>query len=97
MPPGVKSADTSFIGEHSCASNDNSAKMHFAWLTNNGHIDFITQIFSHELVESCTDPEGDGFLGNPGTCSFDDDSWCEIGDVCEGIFETVNGVSVQAY
>jgi hypothetical protein len=56
-----------------------------------------TQIFSHELVESCTDPEGDGILGNPGTCSFDDDSWCEIGDVCEGIFETVNGVSVQAY
>src|SRR6266487_3707025 len=52
-------------------------------------------IFSHELAEACTDPEGSAILGTTGTCSRD--GWCEIGDVCEGVNTIINGVTVQKY
>ncbi|MEO7485984.1 MAG: DUF3892 domain-containing protein [Ferruginibacter sp.] len=52
----------------------------------------IASIFSHELVEALTDPEGDAIQVNPRNGS----SWNEIGDIC---FSTgvVNGVTVQSY
>jgi hypothetical protein len=40
-------------------------KAWFGWVTHNGTIDSLTTIFSHELVEACTDPEGDGVQVNP--------------------------------
>jgi hypothetical protein len=96
MPPGINFSEPDVIGEHSYFNDNNfRIRTHFAWVMNNGTLDFVTQIASHELVESCTDPEGNGIIGNPGTCS--GGGWCEIGDVCEGIFKTVNGVSVQKY
>jgi len=65
---------------------------------NNGTLDSVTTIFSHELVEACTNPKGDGFqLNAPGHCVANPFNWCEIGDICEGNTDVVNGVVVQAY
>ena len=100
MPVGVNSTTTNFIGEHTFFTykdEEDSTRFdnaHFAWITNSGSLDDLTTIFSHELVESCTDPEGTGILGVTGTCS--QQGWCEIGDVrnSRGV---VNGVTVQSY
>jgi len=105
MPPGVASAEPSVVGEHSyfiyfdlsdfsLPSDIDIARAHYAWVTNDGTLDTITTIFSHELVESATDPNGDGVQGVPGTCN--QDGWCEIGDVCWRS-EVRDGVRVQAY
>lgn len=91
-----------FTGEHTCFvyhdSNNNPTNMHFAWVTdgtmNDASLDDLTTVFSHELVESCTDPEGDGFRNMTGACQ--QTGWCEIGDVCD-VRATVDGVTVQAY
>jgi hypothetical protein len=67
-------------------------KAWFGWVTHNGALDSLTPIFSHELVEACTDPEGDGIQVNPRS----DSDWNEIGDVCCSNAR-VNGVLVQSY
>jgi hypothetical protein len=67
----------------------------YAWFTNVGDLDSITALVSHELVEVATDPDGSGFLGVKGTC--DESGWCEIADVCESTWSTVDGVMVQGY
>jgi hypothetical protein len=101
VPVGVNNSGSGFIGEHSYfvytdvgPSGTRNTRAHFAWLTNNGTLDYVTKIFSHELVESCTDPEGSAILGSPGTCS--QSGWCEIGDVCNSA-NRLNGVLVQSY
>jgi len=94
MPPGVKFADESMIGNHTYFKHGNQ-KVHFAWVSNGGTLASITQIFSHELVEACTDPEGTAILGTDGTCT--GVGWCEIGDVCEKQVGVVDGITVQAY
>ena len=67
-------------------------KTWFGWVTHNGTLDSLTTIFSHELVEACTDPEGDGIQVNPRS----DSDWHEIGDVCCSNAR-VDGVLVQSY
>jgi len=95
MPKGVSSASTGFLGEHFTSSiSGYSNQAHIAWLTNNGTLSSVTTIFSHELVESVTDPEGTAVTGVPGTCN--QSGWCEIGDICNTT-GTVNGVVVQSY
>ena len=93
LPPGVNSGG-GFIGEHTYFSLA-GVNCHFAWVMNNGTLDYVTTVFSHELVETVTDPEGSAILGDPGTCN--QGGWCEIGDVCEGNTSVVNGVVVQRY
>lgn len=95
MPQGVNSASAGIIGEHTYYNDSSNRRVHFGWVTNDGTLSGVTTIFSHELVESCTDPEGTAILGTPGTCS--GGGWCEIGDVCQGTDGTVSGVSVQSY
>jgi hypothetical protein len=93
MPKNV--SNVTFAGEHftrSIPGNVNQA--HIAWVTNNGTLSSVTTIFSHELVESVTDPEGTAVTGVPGTCS--QNGWCEIGDICNTT-GVVNGVVVQSY
>jgi hypothetical protein len=70
-------------------------RIHYAWFTNVGDLASITGIVSHELVESVTDPEGNGFRGPTGTC--DEPGWCEIADVCESTWSMVDGVMVKGY
>lgn len=93
MPQGANSGG--FLGEHSFFTDANSHNVHFGWVTNNGNIDTVTEILSHELVESCSDPEGSAILGTAGTCN--QGGWCEIGDVCVGNNDRVDGVAVQRY
>jgi hypothetical protein len=92
-PPGV-----GIIGEHFSFSL-NGSRGQIAWVTTNDRtnsaLDSLTTIFSHELVESCTDPQFDSVQGLPGTCS--QPGACEIGDVCEGVTGVVGDVQVQFY
>jgi hypothetical protein len=93
MPKNVSNA--TFAGEHFTSSvSGNSNQAHIAWVTNNGTLSSVTTIFSHELVESVTDPEGTAVTGVPGTCS--QSGWCEIGDICSTT-GVINGVVVQSY
>lgn len=105
LPPGVNAADPTVVGEHSffvyfdvtdlqLPPDFDIARAHYAWVSNDGTLDSITTVLSHELVESCTDPNGDGIQGVPGTCG--QGGWCEIGDVC-GWSEVRDGVRLQAY
>lgn len=94
MPQGVSNQNSGFIGEHTYYTAANGTRVHFAWLTNNGTLSGVTSIFSHELAEACTDPEGSAILGTAGTCS--QGGWCEISDVCYSNY-VLNGVTVQQY
>jgi hypothetical protein len=53
----------------------------------------ISSTFSHELVETITDPGGDALQVNP-TDRF---NWHEIGDVCESCTGLLDGVVVESY
>ena len=53
----------------------------------------MTWVFSHELVESVTDPEGSAITGT----GCNQGGWCEIGDVCTANTAVINGVTVQRY
>jgi len=94
LPAGVVSDQTNVIGEHSYYWFD-STNVPFAWITQNS-LDSFSEIFSHELVEACTDPEGTGWTSTT-ACGANHSGWCEIGDVCEGNAARVNGVLVQRY
>jgi hypothetical protein len=94
MPKGVNNQNSGFIGEHTYYTDGSGNRVHFGWITNNGDINSVTSVFSHELVESCTDPEGSAILGVAGTCS--QGGWCEIGDVCY-VNSVLDGVTVQKY
>jgi hypothetical protein len=85
-------ASGSFIGEHSYFVQG-GVNVHYAWLTTSS-LASLTTIFSHELVEACSDPEGTAITGIAGTCS--QTGWCEIGDVCQST-NAVCGVTVQSY
>jgi hypothetical protein len=102
MPPGINAVNPpGFAGEHSVFSYTTdlgfisiTENVHYAWLTNGGTVSSVTQIFSHELVEACTDPEGNTIVGVSGTCS--QSGWCEIGDICNAPV-TVDGVGAVTY
>ena len=70
---------------------DNS-DYYYAWIQNNGTLNGITQVFSHELAEAITDPAGSGIQIVPSNPV----SWNEIGDVCRSS-AILNGVNVQSY
>jgi hypothetical protein len=77
-----------------------------AWIGNDGTLDYVTQVLSHELVETCTDPDnGQGIVQITPTCppppppppAPATSQSCQIGDPCTGTCDRVNGVSVQGY
>ena len=70
---------------------DNS-DYYYAWIQNNGTLNGITQVFSHELAEAITDPAGSGIQLVPANPT----SWNEIGDICASS-ALLNGVNVQSY
>jgi hypothetical protein len=83
-----------WTGEHNYYTHSGQ-RIHYAWFTNPGDLAWITRTISHELVESATDPEGDGIVGVTGTC--DEPGWCEISDICMSTLADVDGVAVQGY
>src|SRR5215831_4691398 len=87
FPPGSE-------GEHTSYTRSGQ-KIHYAWFTNFGDLDGITAIISHELVESATDPDGSGFLGVNRTC--DGPGLCEIADICESTWASIDGITVHEY
>jgi hypothetical protein len=64
---------------------------HFAWVQYGG-LDAMTTVFSHELAEAVTDPEGNAIQIAPASST----NWNEIGDVCSSTLN-VDGVVVQSY
>jgi len=98
LPSGVGSNQPGVIGEHSYywfSSGGATTNVPFAWITQSGLDDF-SEIFSHELVEAATDPEGTGWTSAT-ACGVGHGGWCEIGDVCQGSATRVHGVLVQRY
>ena len=61
-----------------------------------GGIDFVTEVFSHELVEGITDPHPkDGEIS--WTMERTLNGGNEIGDACRHSSDRLNGITVQAY
>jgi hypothetical protein len=91
MPPHFK-PDGPDDGEHSFVTDNAGNKVNFAYVSYFPSLDDITYLFSHELIESLTDPHGDAWQVDPR----DEHSWREICDVCasQGV---VNGVTVTSY
>ena len=59
-------------------------------VTNDNTLEGITRIFSHELVEAVTDPEGNDIVGY---CrNMFSSGMCEIADVCQGQYGNLGGV-----
>ncbi|MCL5259143.1 hypothetical protein ACSYAY_10840 [Leptospirillum ferriphilum] len=103
VPPGINNSITQYAGQHQSFSY-NGVTGYYAWVDNTGSLtghNCVTKVFSHELVEACTDPNGDSILvdgtQSNGTAVTND----EIGDTCNNQFATadMNGVqcSVQSY
>jgi hypothetical protein len=95
MPPGIN-PDGSGLAAHSFADDTDfpfdTARMWTGW-TRFGSLDFITLRFSHELVEFCSDPGGDGWQVEPRN----DENWNEIVDVCQGASGRLDDIAVEAY
>ena len=107
-PQGTRVSDISACGWHSYYSDyDFPFDVDYAWVAaiefpegNAGNtpeqkLGNIIRIFSHELLETITDPEPDG-----------DEGWLmnrnlnggnEIGDACNNTVDFVNGIMAQAY
>lgn len=95
------------LGDHTFFVDRNSGrKIYYALVTNDGTLDSITscpKLFSHELVEACTDPEPDKDRG--GTPGYVHDYVVrngqktndEIADNCEHQYTLVNDVAMQHY
>ena len=94
MPTGVTPEVTGWNGEHNSYPRS-GRKIHYAWFTNVGDLGSITAIISHELVESATDPDGSGYLGINQTCH--GPGWCEIADICQSTWASIDGITVHAY
>jgi hypothetical protein len=94
MPPGTTYGPGGLSGAHSFPSGGSSIDTDTTWVAWVGAdiLDTMTRTFGHELVETCTDPEGDGWyvdsLGAGGG---------EIGDLCNSRQGFVNGVWAEYY
>jgi hypothetical protein len=100
LPIDCRYEDPSYAGEHSYFPKDGlGTKIHYAWVLNDGTLDSrnsIPKVFSHELVEACTDPElnhAPGFVHERDA----NGNEFEIGDTCENEVGMINGVIMQAY
>src|SRR5262249_46335011 len=99
-PGGLHSSDTYTITlplPFSPFHIDVSTRYHYGWTINNGPLDTLTTIFSHELIEAVTDPEGTAIQVNPRN-SGPGGSWNEISDgEAMNYAYRLNGSLVQSY
>ena len=99
-PPGINNGLSGDLGQHQSITYK-GVKAYYCWVDSIGGLtdsssDGVVNIFSHELAEACSDPDGDAILVNGASHSND-----EIGDTCNNEFAIVqmNGVkcNVQCY
>jgi hypothetical protein len=104
-PQGIRNSITKYAGQHQTFTV-NGVTGYYAWVDNTGSLtghDASTKVFSHELVEACTDPgvDNSGIMVNGTDSAGKPVTNDEIGDTCNNQYATVtiNGVtcSVQAY
>jgi hypothetical protein len=97
LPPGsvsaVNGANAYVIWNDLDIGDVDNDPAHFLWVGNDGTIDFITTVLSHELAEIATDPNGGDGIRLAGCMG----GSCQIGDVCQSWCDYVRGVKVQAY
>ena len=93
MPPGSSPSDSSLGGEHDHSLQPDLnwiPTMWIGWSDRNS----MSALFSHELVEALTDPDGDAIQVKPRSST----SWHEIVDVCENLdYVQLNGATVESY
>jgi hypothetical protein len=100
LPPGVVSQINGQNGsiiwnDYDFLDVDNDPA-YYLWVGNDGTLNYITTVLSHELVELATDPNGGDGVRRVGCIG----GSCQIGDVvpvCQNWCDTVRGVSAQAY
>lgn len=95
MPPNTKyNSNRNIGGAHFYFSSGSLIDVDNVWCAwiGNGSIEQMTKVFGHELVETCTDPEDDGW-----TVDGEPDGLNEIGDICNMSVNKVNGVTLEAY
>lgn len=96
---GVVGANSNIVWHDYDLGDVDNDPAHYLWVGCRGaaatqaNVDYITSVFSHELAEMCTDPNGgDGIVqvGGAGGLS-------QIGDPCTNLCDYVRGVRVQSY
>jgi hypothetical protein len=95
LPPGVGGVtpNSGWAGDHTFATTSAGKNVYYLWVNNDENLSDITAGLSHEIAESCTDPDGNEIQINPRNSS----NWNEISDICENQYGTVNSVTVQKY
>jgi hypothetical protein len=98
-PPGWTSADAEAAGFHAALALSGS-HVPYAWVSSDGTLDFVSSVYSHELAESCTDPNLSTFYDDTGACG--ETGACEISDYCYGSgvgrgWSKIGGVLLQGY
>ncbi len=94
MPPGTTYIPGGALGAHSWVSvadapfSTNMETAWFAWI-GFSNLDTITRVFSHELAETCTDPEGKTWRTKK--------TGQEISDLCNSRRAYLRGVYVEGY
>ena len=100
LPPGV-SADPNDLGAHTVLLFPRWPPAFYAWIGTGPQLDEITRVFSHELVESLSDPfPGGGIAAPPGSLPaaiFPPNTAVEVGDVCNPAAARLDGVMVAKY
>jgi hypothetical protein len=92
MPPGTFYGPGGALGAHSHPTDyDFPFDIDSAWVAwvGNSDLNTMTRAFAHELAETCSDPEGDGW--------YVDSNGQEIGDLCNTRQGFVKGVFVEGY
>jgi hypothetical protein len=106
-PKGINNSLSQYAGQHQSFTYKGHTG-YYAWVDNTGSLtghDSTTKVFSHELVEACTNPNvdtsSDGILVNGTTSGGTAVTNDEIGDTCNDEYATadMNGIqcSVQSY
>src|SRR5439155_7913352 len=81
-------------GAHSTFTDNQNNIGHYGWACNDGTIDYLTLVISHEIVEAMTDPEGTAIQVNPRNAG----SWNEVSDGTSQAYSArVGGSVVQSY
>src|SRR5262249_9336049 len=91
--PQPGSSANNYWGYHS-ANYSTQGRFHYAWTIDDGTLDTFTYNFSHELVESMTDPDGNAIQVNPP----DAYNWNELADKeAQKYSYRLNNVLVTSY